>query len=97
MGGLLLGFDRKTAAEFSFLLAIPTMLGASALDLWKNRAALSTDDASLLGVGFAAAFVAAFLTVKMAIGFVSRVGFQPFGYYRIIVGCLMLILLTFRS
>ncbi len=96
MGGLLLGFDRKTAAEFSFLLAIPTMLGASTLDLWKNRAALSADDASLLGVGFAAAFVAAFLTVKLAIGFVSRVGFQPFGYYRIIVGFIMLLFLYTR-
>ena len=97
MGGLLLGFDRKTAAEFSFLLAIPTMLGASTLDLWKNRALLSTDDASLLAVGFIAAFISAFMTVKLAIAFVSRVGFQPFGYYRIVVGCLMLLLLSLRN
>lgn len=97
MGGLLLGLDRKTAAEFSFLLAIPTMLGASTLDLWKNRALLSADDASLLGVGFAAAFVTAFLTVKLAIAFVSRVGFQPFGYYRIVVGSIMLLILILQS
>lgn len=97
MGGLLLGMDRRTAAEFSFLLAIPTMLGASTLDLWKNRVALSADDASLLGIGFTSAFIAAFLTVKLAIAFISRVGFQPFGYYRIIVGSIMLLLLHYRS
>lgn len=96
MGGLLLGLDRKSAAEFSFLLAIPTMLGASILDLWKNRASLSSEDVTLLATGFIAAFFAAFFTVKLAIAFVSRVGFQPFGYYRVLAGTLMLTLLLFR-
>lgn len=97
MGGLLLGLDRKTAAEFSFILAIPTMLAASAYDMWKNRGELSLDDAGILGTGFAAAFVAAFLTVRLAISFVSTIGFRPFGYYRILVGSLMLLLLWSRG
>ena len=97
MGGLLLGLDRKAAAEFSFLLAIPTMLGATTLDLWKNRMALSFEDLGILATGFAAAFFAAFLTVRIAISVLSRIGFQPFGYYRIIVGSLMLLLLLWRS
>lgn len=96
MGGLLLGLDRKTAAEFSFILAIPTMLAATTLDLWKNRAALSLGDAGLIAAGFAAAFIAALITVRLAIAFVSRVGFEPFGYYRIFAGTLMLLLLILR-
>jgi undecaprenyl-diphosphatase len=97
MGGLLLGLDRKTAAEFSFILAIPTMLGATSLDLWKNSAALSLNDAGILATGFAAAFLAALITVRLAIAFVSRVGFEPFGYYRILVGTLMLMLLASQA
>lgn len=96
MGGLLLGLDRKTAAEFSFILAIPTMLGATALDFWKNRDALSLGDAGLIAAGFAAAFIAALITVRMMIAFVSRIGFEPFGYYRILAGTLMLLLLILR-
>ena len=97
MGGLLLGLDRKVAAEFSFLLAIPTMLGATTLDLWKNRMALSLDDIGIMATGFAAAFIAAFLTVRIAISVISRIGFQPFGYYRIAAGSLMLLLLLWRG
>lgn len=93
MGGMLVGLDRKAAAEFSFILAIPTMLAASTYDLWKNRDAISVGDAGLMTTGFLAAFVAAYCTVKLAIALVSRIGFQPFGYYRIIVGSLMLALL----
>jgi undecaprenyl-diphosphatase len=97
MSGLLLGLDRKTAAEFSFILAIPTMLGATSLDLWKNSAVLSLNDAGVLATGFAAAFLAALITVRLAIAFVSRVGFEPFGYYRILVGTLMLMLLASQA
>ena len=97
MGGLLLGLDRKVAAEFSFLLAIPTMLGATTLDLWKNRMALSLDDIGIMATGFAAAFIAAFLTVRIAISVISRIGFEPFGYYRIAAGSLMLLLLLWRG
>jgi undecaprenyl-diphosphatase len=97
MGGLLLGLDRKTAAEFSFILAIPTMLGATSLDLWKNSAALSLNDAGVLATGFTAAFLAALITVRLAIAFVSRVGFEPFGYYRILMGTLMLMLLASQA
>jgi undecaprenyl-diphosphatase len=97
MGGLLLGLDRKTAAEFSFILAIPTMLGATSLDLWKNSASLSLNDAGILAAGFGAAFLAALITVRLAIAFVSRVGFEPFGYYRILMGTLMLMLLASQA
>jgi undecaprenyl-diphosphatase len=90
LGALLMGVDRKTAAEFSFFLAIPTMLGAATYDLFKNRHTLQVDDAGLIAVGFAAAFVAALVVVRTVVGFVSRHGFAPFGWYRLAVGALML-------
>jgi len=94
MGALLLRVDRKAATEFSFFLAIPTMLGAVVYDLYKNREALAqSSEVWLLGVGFAAAFVAALLTVRTVIGFVSRHGFVPFAYYRIVLGVVMMTIL----
>ena len=88
LGGLLMGLDRKVATEFSFFLAIPTMLGATVYDLYKNRDALSFDDISLIAVGFVAAFVVALLVVKWVVGFIARHGFAPFAYYRIGLGSL---------
>lgn len=86
IGGLFLGLKRKSAAEFSFLLAIPTMIIATAYDLFKHRHEMVVDDYSMLAVSFVTAFLFAFATVKLFVGFVSRHTFIPFAIYRIIVG-----------
>ena len=96
MGALLLGVERKSAAEFSFFLAIPTLLGATVYDLWKNRAGLDSDGALLILTGFLAAFVVAMATVKWMISFVSRRGFAPFAWYRIVFGSLLAVILFLR-
>lgn len=93
IGGLLLGLERRTAAEFSFFLSIPTMSGAFAYDAFKNRAELSFDDAGLIAVGFIAAFIAALLVVKPFLAVVSKIGFTPFAFYRIALGTFVLVLL----
>ena len=93
MGALLLKVDRKAATEFSFFLAIPTMLGATVYDLYKNWSILNLDDAELIAVGFIAAFFSALLVVRTVIAFISKHGFVPFAYYRILVGSVMLWLL----
>jgi len=86
IGGLFMGLSRKSAAEFSFLLAIPTMFIATAYDLLKHRHEMIVDDWSMLIVAFVTAFVFAFATVKLFVGFVSRHTFIPFAIYRIVVG-----------
>ncbi|MGO4440010.1 undecaprenyl-diphosphate phosphatase [Rhizobium sp. RAF56] len=93
VGALLLGADKRSAAEFSFFLAMPTMAGAFALDLWKSRHDLSMDDGLLIMVGFVTAFISALFVVRTLLDFVSRRGFAPFGWWRIIVGVLGLALL----
>jgi undecaprenyl-diphosphatase len=85
-GALLMGTDKRSAAEFSFFLAMPTMLGAFTLDLYKNRDALSFDDGMIIAVGFVAAFVSALLVVGSLLNFVSRRGFAPFAIWRILIG-----------
>ena len=85
-GALLLGVDKRAAAEFSFFLALPTMAGAFTYDLYKNRALLSMDDALVIGIGFAAAFVTAVVVVRSLLDFVARHGFAPFAWWRIVVG-----------
>ena len=89
MGAMLLGVSRAAATEFSFFLAIPTMLAATVYDLYKNWAFLSFDDGALIATGFISAFIAALIVVRTLIRFVSRNGFAPFAYYRIVVGLLM--------
>jgi undecaprenyl-diphosphatase len=96
MGGLMLGIDRRTATEFSFFLAVPTMLAASVLDLYKNWAQLGADNLLVIALGFAAAFLSALVVVRWLIGFVSRHGFAPFAYYRIAVGLIMAAVLLLR-
>ncbi|WP_262030871.1 undecaprenyl-diphosphate phosphatase [Microvirga sp. Mcv34] len=96
MGARLLGVDRPTAAEFSFVLAIPTMLGATVFDLYRSRAALDTDGALVIAVGFGVAFLAGLLVVRRLVAFVARHGFAPFAWYRIAVGTAMLSLLVVR-
>ena len=90
IGGMLFGLSRQTATQFSFFLAIPTMFAATVYDLYKNRELLVMDDLALFGVGFFAAFIAALLTVKALLSFVTRHSFVPFAYYRIIFGVLVL-------
>jgi len=96
MGAMLLGVERRTAAEFSFFLAIPTMLGASVYSLYKNWAELSTDGAGLIAIGFIAAFFSALVVVKGFVAFISRHGFSPFAWYRIAFGGAMLVVLAMR-
>jgi undecaprenyl-diphosphatase len=93
IGALLLGVERKAAAEFSFFLAIPTMLAATVYDVYKNWNLLNFDDAQIIVVGFIAAFLSALLVVRSVIGFISKHGFIPFAVYRIILGSTMLYLL----
>jgi len=90
MGSLLIGMDRKTATEFSFFLAIPTMLGAFTLDLWKNRDLLDADGTSVIAVGFVGAFITSLIVVRWLVSYISRHDFRPFGWYRIIFGSLFL-------
>lgn len=93
MGSLMMGVERRAAAEFSFFLAIPTMMGATAYSLYKNWSALSFDNGALIAAGFAAAFLSALLVVRAAIAFIGRHGFAPFAWYRIVFGSVMLVLL----
>jgi undecaprenyl-diphosphatase len=98
MGALSLGVERRTAAEFSFFLAIPTMLGATVLELAKNHDAITSGSVGWreIGVGFAVAFIVAILVIKWFVGIVSKHGFAPFAWYRIIAGTTALIWLTLR-
>jgi undecaprenyl-diphosphatase len=92
LGSVLLGVERKLATEFSFFLAIPTMLGAACYDLWRNWGFLTPDDHALIVIGFAAAFFSAMLVVSRVVAFIGTHGFAPFGWYRILVGAFMLTL-----
>ena len=96
MGGLLLGLDRRTATEFSFFLAVPTMLAASVLDLYKNWGQMNGDGLLVIAIGFFAAFVAALMVVRWLIRFVSHHDFTPFAWYRIVVGGVMALFLLLR-
>ncbi len=87
-GGLLLGTDKRSAAEFTFFLALPTMGGAVAYDLYKNWEVLDFTDAGLIAVGFVVAFLTALLVVRFLLDFVTRHGFAPFAWWRIAVGVL---------
>lgn len=93
IGSLLLGVDRRAATEFSFFLAIPTMLAATVFDVYKNYHEFSSDGWVLIAAGFLAAFFSALLVVKTLINFVSTHGFKHFAYYRIVLGLLMMWLL----
>jgi undecaprenyl-diphosphatase len=90
----LLGVDRKAAAAFTFYLAVPTMLGATVLDLYKNRDVLTFDDGSMIAVGFVVSFLVAYVVVKTFIGFVGRYGLRPFGWYRIGLGAVIFAVLA---
>lgn len=86
VGGLVMGVDKRTAAEFSFFLAMPTMTGAFAFDLFQNRNILTADDAAIIAAGFVTAFLAAVVVVRSLLAYVSRHGYALFGWWRIAVG-----------
>ncbi len=94
IGARMLGLSAVAAAEFSFFVAIPTMLGATAYAAYKARDDITADGAAMVATGFAAAFVAALIVVKAVIGFISRRGLTPFAYYRIGFGLLIFALLA---
>ena len=91
IGGMLFGLSRQAATEFSFFLAVPTLVAAGAYSLWKSRDVLSTADLPAFAVGFAAAFVSAFLCIRWLIRYVSRHDFVPFAWYRIAFGLVILV------
>lgn len=86
VGALLMGTDKRSAAEFSFFLAMPTMAGAFAYDLYKNWSVLRPDDVAAIAIGFVVAFIAGVVVVRFLLDYVSRYGFALFGWWRIIVG-----------
>jgi undecaprenyl-diphosphatase len=90
IGGMLFGLSRKAATEFSFFLAIPTLVGAGVYDTWKYRALLSAADIPLFAVGLLTAFVSALICVRWLIRFVATHDFIPFAWYRIGFGVLVL-------
>jgi undecaprenyl-diphosphatase len=96
MGAMAIGVDRKTAAEFSFFLALPTLTGATALQLYKHRDTITSDSLGLIAIGFVVSFIVALVVVKAFINVVTRYGFAPFAWYRIIAGSVALIWLTWQ-
>jgi undecaprenyl-diphosphatase len=94
VAAMLLGADRRSAAEFSFWLAMPTMAGAFVYDLYKSRAQMSLDHAFLVAFGFVVSFICAWIVVKTFLGYVQRHGLSLFGWWRIVVGSLGLIALA---
>lgn len=100
MGALAMGVERRTAAEFSFFLAIPTMLGATTLQIIDHRAELAAGTGpvgwSEIAIGFVVAFVVAIAVIKAFVAYVSRSGFAPFAWYRIVVGAAAIAWLALR-
>lgn len=94
VGALLLGADKRSAAEFSFFLAMPTMMGAFTLDLMKNRDLLDAAAFTNIAVGFVTAFISALLVVRWLLNYVSQRGYAFFAWWRIIVGSIVLIALA---
>jgi undecaprenyl-diphosphatase len=86
VAALLLGVDKRSATEFTFFLAMPTMTGAFAYDLYKNYAGLTFADMQSIALGFVVAFIAGVLVVRYLLQFVSNHGFAPFAWWRILVG-----------
>jgi undecaprenyl-diphosphatase len=91
IGGMLFGLSRKAATEFSFFLAVPTLVAAGGYDLWKNRTLLSAADVPIFGVGMLVAFISAFVVVRWLIRYVATHDFRPFAWYRIAFGVLVLL------
>jgi undecaprenyl-diphosphatase len=90
IGGMLFGLSRKAATEFSFFLAVPTLVAAGLYDLWKHRDTLSAADAPIFGVGMIVSFVCAFVVIRWLIRYVATHDFKPFAWYRIAFGVAVL-------
>jgi undecaprenyl-diphosphatase len=90
IGGLFFGLSRKAATEFSFFLAIPTLIAAGLYETWKERALLNADDLGMWAVGFIAAFVSAFLCVRWLLRYISNHDFSVFAWYRIVFGLVVI-------
>jgi undecaprenyl-diphosphatase len=99
MGALSLGIERRTAAEFSFFLAVPTMVGATTLSVAKHHEEIAAAgvDWGLIAVGFVTSFLVAIAIIKWFVGIVSRYGFAPFAWYRIVAGSVALVWLLARA
>lgn len=91
IGGMLLGLSRKAATDFSFFLAIPTLVGAGAYSMWKERALLSAADIPLFAVGFVVSFLSAWACVRWLLRYVATHDFKPFAWYRIAFGLVVLL------
>lgn len=94
VGGMTQGLNRKTAAEFSFFLAVPTMFAATAYKLLKNYKTIDAANINLLIIGNIVAFIVAMIAIKGFITFLTKYGFKVFGYYRILLGAIILILVA---
>ena len=94
IGGMLLGLSRQAATEFSFFLAIPTLIGAGAYSLFKERATLSAADVPMFAVGFVFSFIFAWVCVRWLLRYIATHTFTPFAYYRIVFGCVVLLTAT---
>jgi len=90
IGGMIFGLSRRAATEFSFFLAVPTLVAAGAYDFWKNRALFNASDSAMFAVGSIAAFVSAFLCVRWLLRYVATHDFTPFAWYRIAFGAAVL-------
>jgi undecaprenyl-diphosphatase len=95
IGGMAQGLNRKTAAEFSFFLAVPTMFAATAYKLLQNYKTINAENINILLIGNVVAFIVAMIAIKSFIAFLTKYGFKVFGYYRILLGATILILLAF--
>ena len=91
IGGMLFGLSRKAATEFSFFLAVPTLVAAGLYDLWKHRDMLSAADTPIFGVGMVVSFVCAFVVIRWLIRYVATHDFKPFAWYRIAFGLVVLV------
>ena len=94
LGAMMMGGDKRSAAEFSFFLAIPTMVGAFVLDLYKNRSTMDLSHGAIIAIGFVVSFLVAIVVIKAMLAFVQKRGYWPFGVWRIVVGALGLIFLA---
>ena len=90
IGGMLFGLSRKAATEFSFFLAVPTLIAAGLYDAWKHRDMLSAADAPVFAVGMVVSFVSAFIVIRWLIRYVASHDFRPFAWYRIVFGLVVL-------
>lgn len=97
LGAMAMGVDRKTAAEFSFFLAVPTLTGATVLQMAKGWDQVSRDQLDLIGIGFVVSFIVAVIVVKAFVAAITRFGFAPFAWYRIVAGAAALAWLASRG